>query len=137
MTSVVVDTNVILSFLLDRDAQQQEQATALIERAAARTVELVLHQQVLTELVYVLVNLYDQRREATAQIAGDLLALPGVRAMDSLDWGQVLELWPDPFRDFADAALAAACRCGGHDVIATFDADFRKALVELGLTSYW
>ena len=137
MTSVVVDTNVILSFLVDRNAEQQERAAALMERAAAQQLHLVLHQQVLSELVYVLLNLYDQRRETTAQIVADLLSMPGVRIMDELSWQQLLDLWPGQLRDFADAALAVACRAGGHDAIATFDSDFRKTLDSLGIAAYW
>lgn len=89
------------------------------------------------ELVYVLLNVYDQRRGATAEIVSDLLALPGVQTLDSLEWGQVLRMWPEPLHDFADAALAAACRSGGHDAVATFDVTFARALQELGLRSYW
>jgi len=67
----------------------------------------------------------------------DLLALPGVRTTDALEWGQVLRLWPEPLHDFADAALAAACRSGGYDTVATFDVAFATALQELGLEPYW
>jgi predicted nucleic acid-binding protein len=136
VTSVVVDTNVLLSFLLDRDPDQQRRAAELLEAASARSLVLVLHQQVLTELVYVLLNVYHQSRGATAEIVSDLLALPGVQTLDSLEWGQVLRMWPEPLHDFADAALAA-CRSGGHDAVATFDVTFARALQELGLRSYW
>ena len=42
---VVLDTNVLVSFLTDRDAEQQEQAAALFETAAQGEAELILHQE--------------------------------------------------------------------------------------------
>ena len=135
MTSVVVDTNVLLSFLLDRDAEQQQRASDLIHAAAAR--ELELDQQVITELIYVLLNLYDHPRQAIAQIVRELLALPGVRTVDSVDWDRVLELWPETFRDFADAVLAATCQLGRHGAVATFDEGCARLLGRIDVGSYW
>lgn len=51
MKRVVLDTNVLVSFLTDRNAEQQEQASALFEAASSGKTELVLHQIVITELV--------------------------------------------------------------------------------------
>jgi predicted nucleic acid-binding protein len=137
MTSVVVDTNVLLSFLTDRDAAQQEQASELLGAAARRELDVVLHQQVVTELVYVLLNLYGRSREDTAEIVAELVALPGVVTVDRLEWSRVSALWPEPFKNFADAVLAATCQAGRHDAVATFDESFKKLLKELNLRSHW
>jgi predicted nucleic acid-binding protein len=137
MTSVVVDTNVFVSFLTDRDEVQQAQAEELLQAAARRELDLVVHQQVLTELIYVLLNLYGQTRESISEVVRDLLALPGVRTIDALEWSRVLDLWPDHFPDFTDAALTATCRSGRHDFIATLDETFNRRLVRLELESYW
>ena len=137
MISIVPDTNVLLSFLTDRDATQQAMASDLIRAAADRELVLALHQQVITEMVYVLLNRYHQSREQAAQIVGDLLALPGVSAVDSLEWSRVLALWPQPFRDLTAAVLAVVCRAGRHDAVATFDERFKKLLEGQGLHSHW
>jgi predicted nucleic acid-binding protein len=137
MTSIVVDTNVLLSFLTDRDAAQQKKSSDLLRAAASRDLELVLHQQVVTEIIYVLMNRYGQSRGHTAEIIADLLALPGVVTVDRLEWSGVLALWPKPFRDFSDAVLAATCRSGRHDAVATFDETFKRLLEGQGLQSYW
>lgn len=42
MKRIVVDTNVLVSFLTDRDAEQQEMAAALFEAAAHGEVQIVL-----------------------------------------------------------------------------------------------
>jgi predicted nucleic acid-binding protein len=137
MKRVVLDTNVIASFLTDRDPGQQAKAAALLEAAARREIEIVLPQLVLAELIYVLQNLYQVPRAETAATVRDLLALPGVRTVDALPWPRVLELWPALIPDFADAALAAVCEQERFDAIATFDATFRRRLGRLGLASHW
>jgi len=137
MTSIVVDTNVLVSFLTDRDEAQQARAEELLHAAARRELDLVFHQQVLTELVYVLLNLYQQSRETVSEMLREILALPGVRSIDALKWSQVLDLWPVHMSDFADAVLVVTCRVGRHDAVATFDKALRRRLPKVGLKSYW
>lgn len=120
MSGIVIDTNVLVSFLTDRDAGQQKRATTLLDRAVAGEVEVVLLQIVVTEMVYVLANLY---RVASAEIAAtlrDLLDLPGLRTVNELSWPAVLDLWPERIPAFADAALAATAR-RERLAVATFD----------------
>jgi predicted nucleic acid-binding protein len=134
---VLLDTNVIASFLTDRNASQQAKAAALFEDAQGRHVEIVVPQIVLAELVYVLQNLYGVSREETAATLRDLLALPGLQTTDALSWTRVFELWPEIVPDFADAALVAICEGARLDAIATFDAALRRRLPRLRLASYW
>jgi predicted nucleic acid-binding protein len=137
VTSVVVDTNVLISFLTDRDPEQQARATELLTRAADRELDVVLHQVVVMETVYVLRNLYGVSREDTASLVRELLAMPGVSAVDEMPWSVVLGLWPTPFAELADGALAAVAKVGRHDAVATFDEAFQRKLRRLGLASYW
>jgi predicted nucleic acid-binding protein len=78
-----------------------------------------------------------QRREEAATIVSELLALPGVVTCNVLEWSRVLSLWPKPHRDFGDAVLAATCRTGRHDAVATFDDAFKRTLERQGLSSFW
>lgn len=133
MSRIVLDTNVLVSFLTDRDPEQQARAAALFEDAAAGEVEIVLHQMVITEVVYVLGNLYKVDALQIAQVLDDLLSLTGVRPVDEVVWTRVFELWPDQVGDFADAVLAAVTLEGRYDAVATFDRGFAKALRRLGL----
>ena len=137
MKRVVLDTNVLVSFLTDRDPQQQARAAELVTAASRGEVELVLHQIAATELVYVLQNLYRVETRRVAATIGELIALPGLLTSDDLPWAAVLALWPSAIGDFADAVLVAATRAGRHDAIATFDLAFRRRLGRLGLASYW
>lgn len=137
MNKVVVDTNVLLSFLTDRDERQQGLAAELIESAARGEHMLLVHQLVLTEMVYVLLNLYDLDPDSVVIILRDLLAMPGVQPLDEIDWGLLLELWPQQVSDFADAGLAAVLRRGDYDSVATFDLSFSRAVKKQGLSLFW
>jgi predicted nucleic acid-binding protein len=134
---VLVDTNVLLSFLTDRNAAQQRQAAALLEEAASGVSQLLLHQIVLTELVYVLRNLYAREPREIGDLLRDLFELPGVDAVDALPWPRVLELWPSSLKDFADAALVAAGLQHRADAVATFDRELARKLGRFRLGDYW
>lgn len=120
MTGVLVDTNVLVSFLTDRDLTQQERAAALVEQAAEGHTEVVVPQVVLVELVFVLTNLYQVTAGQVASMIRQLLDLPGVRPLNELSWPAVLNLWPERVPAFADAALAATAR-RERLAVATFD----------------
>ena len=137
MSKVVVDTNILLSFLADRDERQQCFAAELLESAARGDHVLILHQVVLSEMVYVLQNVYDLDSPSVAIILQDLLAMPGIQALDELDWGLVLELWPQQVGDFTDAGLTAVLRSGDYDSLATFDLSFSRAVRKQGLSLFW
>ena len=137
MKRVVVDTNVIASFLTDRNPAQQARAAALLAAAERRELELVVPQLVVAELAFVLQNLYGRSPAETAATLHDLLALPGVVTEDRLPWARLFALWPAVIADFADAALAAVCLERRDDAVATFDLAFRRRLGRLGLASFW
>ena len=137
MRGVLIDTNVLLSFLTDRDPAQQAKAAELMSEASAGRLTLVLHQVVLIEMVYVLLNLYRRSPAETASLLKELLHLPGVRPLDDAPWPRLLDLWPGVFADFADAILAAVLAERDLDAIATFDRRFSTRLRARQLSTYW
>jgi len=137
LTRIVIDTNVLVSFLTDRNAQQQARAAALFEAANQGEVEIILHQMVISEMVYVLANLYGLKALEIAQVVDDLISTAGVTPVDEVVWATVLELWPDRFADFADAVLAAVASGKRYDSVATFDRKFIRRLRKEGLGAFW
>jgi predicted nucleic acid-binding protein len=136
MKRIVIDTNVVISFLTDRDLRQQQMAGKLFEDAASARLEVVLHQAVITEVIYVLQNLYKQAPAAVAATIRDLMDMPGVVVIDEVPWSRLFEIWPGKIETYADAALAAVAASGGHEYLATFDRRFRKHLKRLGIRPY-
>ena len=132
MQPVLIDANIVISFLYDRAPRQQAQAAALFQSAADQRARILLHQNVLSETVYVLLNVYDQPASEVAATVSDLIALPGITRIDGLNDDRLFELWPSTVRDFGDAVISAVameekCR------VATFDARLRRALERLGV----
>ncbi len=137
MKDVVVDTNVLISFVTDRNAEQQARAAELFEAAAAGELRLILHQAVISELVYVLGNLYQQEAVDIAGLLQELLATPGIATADEVSWNQLWDFWPERFPDFADALLAGVAREKRYDAVATFDQRFIRRLRRGGWGVYW
>ena len=137
MKAILVDANVLLSFLTDRDKTQQEQAAALFQAAADREHALILHSITLIEMVHVFIHVYKADPLDVADAVSKLLEMPGVVSVTEIAWSLVLERWPQVIPSFGDAILAAVARQGRYDAVATFDGPLRKKLARQGSASYW
>jgi predicted nucleic acid-binding protein len=137
MKQVLVDTNVFISFLTDRNVRQREKASDLIRSAAQHEETLVIHSMSIVEMIYVLTQLYHQDRAEVAEDVSDLLAMPGVISIDEVSWSLVFERWPETIPALGDAMLAAVAAQGRFDAVATFDHDLAKKLVRQGSSLYW
>lgn len=137
MSRVLVDTNVLVSFLTDRDPAQQTRAAALFGEAAGGQLEILVPHLVLAEAVFVLTKLYQVPPETVATILGDLLRAPGVTLVEALPWVLLLELWPSRIPAFTDATIAAVARSQRVDSVATFDRGLGRALRKLEVRAHW
>ncbi|HSS49407.1 MAG TPA: PIN domain-containing protein [Thermoanaerobaculia bacterium] len=137
MKEVLVDTNVLVSFLTDRNKDQQEKAAALLLAAREREHSFVIHSISITEAIYVLRNLYKIELQQIAASIRQFLALPGVVSISDLSWSLVFERWPDVIPNLGDAILAAVAAQEHCDAVATFDGNLRKKLAKQGSPSYW
>jgi predicted nucleic acid-binding protein len=137
LNQILVDANVLISFVTDRNFQQQEQADSLFKAAADQRHRLVLHTVSLLEMVYVLINIYAFPRWSAAAALRKLLAMPGVVSEGAVFWNEVLALWPESIPNLGDAVVASAAAQGSYEAVATFDRPLRKKLAKLGAQSYW
>lgn len=80
MQRVVVDANVFLSFLVQRNDKERDLAKALFAKAEDGELVVILPQFVVFEIVYVLQSAYSIPAEELATLTRDLRALPGVHA---------------------------------------------------------
>lgn len=137
MKQILVDANVLISFLTDRNALQREKAAALLRGAAVHEHILVLHSMSVVEMIYVLTQLYREDPEEVARDVSELLAMPGVISTDDIPWSLVLDRWPRTVPSLGDAILAAVASRGPFDAVATFDRGLAKKLLRQGSASYW
>lgn len=137
MQRVVVDANVLLSFIVDRNEEQRSVARALLLRAAEGELTAIVPQFVIFEVVYVLHSTYRIPNHELKPIIRDLIGLPGVLLIDECPWKRVMDLWPDPLPSIADAAIAAVASTHRYDAVATFDRKLAKRMQDFGVAAYW
>jgi predicted nucleic-acid-binding protein len=129
----VIDTNALISFVTDRNPQQQLKISEILNRAAQLKVMVLCPQNVLTEFIYVMDKVYGTSRDTIKKLIQDFIAMPGITIIHELDLQTVLTYWPDSIPDFGDAIVASVCRSNKKSAIVTFDQKFTRKLSTLGL----
>jgi|APSaa5957512622_1039677.scaffolds.fasta_scaffold28014_3 predicted nucleic-acid-binding protein len=136
MRKVIIDTNTLVSFVTDRNTNQQKKSAELFEEASRLKLMILCHQNVVTEFVYVMEKIYKIRKEKIKEIISDFVLMPGIELVHEIDIKKVLQFWPTSVPDFGDALLAALCKTSKNSSIATFDRKFQNALKALSLPIY-
>jgi len=132
----VIDTNVLISFVTDRNPEQQQKIIPLFEAAAHLKAVILCHQYVLTEFIYVMDKVYHLPKDEIGRMVVDLIQMPGIEIVQECDFAVVLSCWPDPLTDFGDAVIASVGMSRRGASIVTFDRKFTGALKSLGLGIY-
>ncbi len=118
---IALDTNVLVRFLVEDDAEQTKRATKLLQDAAEEGSPCFVPNIVVCELVWVLSSAYKVRRTEIARHLTDLLRARQLVFRSSDQIAAALSAFRDGSGDFADylireEALAAEC-----SAVATFD----------------
>lgn len=121
----LVDTNLIVRFLVQDDAKHAAAAGKLFEACDRGDVELVVLPVVLAEAVFVLESFYQHERADIAAALGKLIASPGVAVQDEAIHLDALDRYRTTKVHFVDCLIAAHAAATGTPV-ATFDRDFKK-----------
>jgi predicted nucleic-acid-binding protein len=129
----VIDTNALISYVTDRNQQQQQKIAPLFESAAHMKAVIFCHQHVLTEFIYVLDRVYRVPKDEIGRMIKDLIEMPGIEVIQEVDFKTVLSWWPDPINDFGDALIAAACKARSGSMVVTFDRKFAANLKALDI----
>lgn len=127
---VLLDANVVLRFLLEDHPELSARAETLFRRAAARELELLVSPTILSDCYYALKSFYKLPRVEIAKALADVLALPGVTALEEQTVLEALRLLGERSADFVDAYLAALSSTLVLP-IASFDDDLRKLSAQL------
>lgn len=135
MKKYIIDTNAIISFVTERNPDQQAIVAPLFEAAARLKCTLICHQFVLTEFVFVMDKVYGVPKETVNAMIRDFISMPGIALHQQTDFSAVLLLWPATITDFGDALLAATAKSIKGATVVTFDQKFKSALKKLGLES--
>jgi predicted nucleic acid-binding protein len=126
---------VFISFLVERNESQRAAAKALIDSAGDGEIEAFVTQFAVFEVTYVLQSFYGMPIPRVAALVRDMIALPGLTAIDDCPWRKVFEYWPERLPGLADAATVAIAN--RYDALATFDQKMLRRMQRMGVESYW
>ena len=122
--AVLVDTNVVLDVILDRDPWVED-ATILLDKVAKREAHGYVAGHTVTT-VYYLVERAKGRAAATTAVS-DLLAILTVVPLEGADFQRALSLG---LKDYEDGVQAAAClKVGARFLVTRNERDFKGAPV--------
>lgn len=136
MKKYIIDTNALISFVTDRNLDQQDEIDRLLKNAARLKILVLCPQNVLTEFVYVMDKVYQIPKPKINEMIQDFIDMPGIEVVHDLNMKTLLAYWPVHFKDYGDAIVAALCKNTKGSMIATFDHKFRVKLKKLGLLVY-
>jgi predicted nucleic-acid-binding protein len=130
----ILDTNALISFLTDRNLDQQVKIAKIFNDAADLKVKILCPQNVLTEFVYVMQTVYQVNSSEIKTMINDFIGLPGTQIFHDINMKLLLNYWPDHFPDFGDAIVAAVCKVKKGSFVFSFDRKFNAKLKKLGLS---
>jgi predicted nucleic-acid-binding protein len=129
----VIDTNALISFVTDRNLEQQRKIAPLFEAAAHVKAVIFCHHHVLTEFIDVLDRIYRLPKDEIGRMIKDLIEMPGIEVIQEVAFNTILSWWPDPIPDFGDALIAAVGKARSGSIVVTFDQKFAANLKSLGI----
>jgi predicted nucleic-acid-binding protein len=125
----LIDTNVILRYLLNDVPKQSKASSKLMEKLASGE-NAYLHDVVIAELVWTLEKFYKVPKSKIRKVISELLLIKGLLVSNKNILLKALEIFDGKNIDFADALIASMAMESEVEVI-TFDKDFRKVNVPI------
>jgi len=121
----LVDTNLIVRYLVQDHEKHAKAAGRLFEACDRGDAVIVVLPVVLAECVFVLESFYGHRRADIASALARLISSPGVEIRDLAIHLGALNRYQETRVHFVDCLIAATAATEDTPV-ATFDQDFRK-----------
>ena len=122
----LIDTNVILRFLLNDIPEQSERARRFLESVEVGVERVYLTDLVFSECIWVLEKFYKIPRAEIRKVMRPIILFEGMETQSPktllLD---ALSLWEKGKADWTDAFLATYCKQDRREII-SFDKDFEK-----------
>jgi predicted nucleic-acid-binding protein len=122
----LLDTNVILRFLIGDDPPKAARATRLMERVERNEAAVEISQAVITETVWTLEKHYQVPRDEISEKLIGLLNFPGVRVVSRDTFVLAFQHFADSRADFVDCLLVADSKLRKVPVYTFDETDFRK-----------
>jgi predicted nucleic-acid-binding protein len=116
-----LDTNVLLRFLVEDDADQHARAAALVRRALRSGEDLFVAKIVLCEVIWVLQRSYGVDRQGLVEVVEGLLRTRSFVLEDREEVRRALERFAEGMAGFSDLLIVESGRAADCKGLATFD----------------
>ena len=130
MEYFLVDTNLLISYVVDRNPRQSKLAEDIFKRATSLEIELVVSNFAISEFIFVLQSIYFKSDLEISEMINALLLTPGISIIDGFQIERVLKLWPSHIPYYGDAVLASIAKKENFPFL-TFDKPLSKKLQKL------
>ncbi len=117
---IALDTNVLVRFLVDDDAEQVQAARTLLESLTAERPAFIC-REVMIELVWVLERAYRLPRDRIAAVLEGLIATEGLEVEATNDVARAASGYRQGDAGFADLMITSAAARSGASPLYTFD----------------
>jgi predicted nucleic-acid-binding protein len=121
-----LDTNVLVRFLVQDDAEQFERARRLIKREVGQNEPVLISLLVLLDTEWVLRSRYALTKSDILSVFSSLLDAAELTFEDEPSIEEALFAWKDSVAEFADCLISARHRRLGCRASATFDSKAAK-----------
>jgi predicted nucleic-acid-binding protein len=129
---IALDTNVLVRFLVEDDAEQTARVRKLLQQAIDSSSSCYVSDIVMCEIVWVLERSYKLRRAEISQALGRVLRARHLAFTSFERLVRALEAYDDGRGDFADYLIREHAKTSGCQTVATFDELFRDLTTGLG-----
>ena len=117
----VIDTNLLVRYLINDDQKKAEAVDNLLDRAAKGEVRIIVPSVVIAELVWVLESFYQLKADAILELAEAIINTSGLDVTDKSTIISALRLYRSKNIDFIDAWIIEFAKERGVKTIYTFD----------------
>lgn len=126
MKARIIDTNIILRFLIGDVPEQLEKSKKLIERIEKREEKVYLPLLCAFEVVFTLEKFYQIPRAEIEEKLSILFSLKGIQIPSKNIFLKALKLYKETNISFADAFVINLMKDSGIDEIYSFDNGFEE-----------
>jgi len=117
----VIDTNLLVRYLINDDQKKAEAVDNLLDRAAKGEVRIIVPSVVIAELVWVLESFYQLKADAILELVEAIINTSGLDVTDKSTIIPALRLYKSKKIDFIDAWIIEFAKERGVKAIYTFD----------------
>lgn len=125
MGQVIIDTNILLRYILRDVESQYLTAQKFLIRAKAKNLQLVVPQIVIFEIVFNLDKYYDFAKDKIVTAIKDLLSTGSLNIQDWDIFNLAIDIYENNSIDFVDCFIIAKSQISKAQVF-SFDKDFKK-----------